>query len=189
MTNEIILADALDWAKSMPDKSVDHIITDYEYGTVFPFEEFKRICKGTILTFCDQRDDPMNGEWSEKAYWIKTPSTKNTKNKLSRFVEEIHIYRTWYGFDRFNNDLHWSNYTGVYTDMVEEKGWYWKKPLSLMERLVRIYTNPGDIVADPYCGSGTTLEACWKNERPYIGVDHNKEWVEFCNYKKELFWR
>jgi DNA modification methylase len=187
--NQIICSDAYEWAKSMPDKSIDHIITDYEYGTDFPFEEFKRICKGTILTFCDQRDDPMDGQWSEKAYWIKTPSTKNTKNKLSRFVEEIHIYRTWYGFDRFNSDLHWSNYTGVYTDVVEDKGFLWKKPLSLMERLVRIYTCEGELVADPYCGSGTTLEALKKHDRRFIGVDHDPKWVQLCMSRDEFRWR
>lgn len=182
--NQLICADAEKWAMSMPDKSVDHIITDFEYGTFFPFDQFKRICRGTILTFCAPKDDPMRGMFDEKAYWIKTPSTKNTVKKLSRFVEEIHIYRQWFGgHDIFNTDLHWSNYTGVYNDLVEEKGWYWKKPFSLMERLVRIYTKEGDVVADPYCGSGTTLEACLKWNREFIGVDNNPDWIQFCTTK------
>lgn len=182
--NQIICADACEWAKSMPDKSVDHIITDYEYGTDFPFFEFKRICRGTILTFCAPEDEPMGRFWNEKAVWIKTPSTKNYKKKLGRFVEEIHIHRQWFGgHDIFNTDLHWSNYTGVYTDLVEERGWYWKKPLSLMERLIRIYTLPGDLVVDPYCGSGTTLEACLKWNRCFVGIDNNQEWIQFCTSK------
>lgn len=179
--NEIICANAYEWAKSMPDKSIDHVITDYEYGTEFPIKEFLRICRGTIMTFCAPEDSPLGIFLCERAFWIKTPSTKNYKRKLGRFVEEIHICRRHENRgDVFNTDLHWSNYTGVYTDLVEEKGWYWKKPLSLMERLVRIYTAPGDIVADPYCGSGTTLEACLKWRRPFIGVDNDSKWVEYC---------
>lgn len=179
----IIEADAYAWARSQPDKSVDHIITDYEYGTYFPFSEFRRICRGTIITFCSEYDHPMDELYSEKAYWIKTPSTKNYKKRLGRFVEEIHIKRQEY--DIFNTDLHWSNYTGVYTDLVEEKGWYWKKPLSLMERLVRIYTKEGDTVLDPYCGSGTTLEAAKKWNRKFIGIDVDSKWVEYCKEKYE----
>lgn len=177
----IVHADTLGWVKNQPSKSVDHIITDYQYGTVFPFIEFLRICRGTILTFCTETDDPLDGNKTEIAYWIKTPSTKNTTKHLSRFVEQIHIFRN----DEYNifnglgspEGLHWSNYTGVYTDLVEDKGWEWKKPLSLMERLVRIYTAKNDTVLDPYCGSGTTLEACRNLGRKWIGVDINEKWV------------
>lgn len=179
----LICANTLKWVKSQPSKSVDHIITDYEYGTEFPFVEFLRICRGTIMTFCSEYDDPLEGNRTEIAYWIKTPSTKNNQTHLSRYVEQIHIYRSG-DYDIFNgmsnSNLHWSNYTGVYTDMVEEKGWLWKKPLSLMERLVRIYTNPNDLVLDPYCGSGTTLTACQNLGRRWIGVDKDQKWIDYC---------
>lgn len=178
----IIEADAIAWAEAQPSKSIDHIITDYEYGTFFPFDEFIRICKGTILTFSSNKDLPMGNRWTEKAVWIKTPSTKNYKRRLGRFVEDIYVYKQ-NKYDIFNADLHWSNYTGVYTDLVEEKGWYWKKPLSLMERLIRIYTMKGDTVLDPYCGSGTTLEAAKKWDRHFIGIDIDPKWVEYCNEK------
>lgn len=176
----ILQADTLEWVKFQSDKSVDHIITDYEYGTEFPMSEFVRICRGTIMTFCSELDRPFGDVFipDKKAYWIKTPSTKNNRKEISSFVEEIHIlYSPLYRI--FNSGLHWSNYTGVYTDLVEEKGWYWKKPLSLMERLVRIYTNPGDTVLDPYMGRGTTLEACKKWGRNYIGIDIDPEKVEY----------
>lgn len=166
------------WAKTMPDKSVDHIITDYEYGSFFPIVEFIRICRGTILTFCSEQDRPFEDNPIKKAYWIKTPSTKNFQTNFGRFVEEIHIFRQEHYV--FNTNLHWSNYTGVFTDLVEEKGWYWKKPLSLMERLVRILSNEGETVADPYCGYGTTLRACKNWGRNYIGVDIDEEKVKWC---------
>lgn len=179
---KLICSDAYEWAKTVPDKSIDHIITDYEYGAYFPFDEFVRICKGTILTFCSEKDNPLQGNITERAYWIKTPSTKNYKKRLGRFVEHIHILKQD-EYDVFNTNLHWSNYTGVFTDLVEEKGWYWKKPPSLMERLVRIYTNPGDTVLDPYCGYGTTLEACSKWGRESIGIDIDQERIDYCKEK------
>lgn len=178
---KLILADILEWVKSQPSKSIDHIITDYEYGTEFPIQEFQRICRGTILTFCGELDNPTRGLLTKKAYWIKTPSTKNNQKELSRFVEEIHIVRPSDGYYVFNTHLHWSNYTGVYTDVVEEKGWLWKKPLSLMKRLVSIYTNPNDIILDPYMGSGTTLQACLDlGRRQCVGIDKDKRWIDYC---------
>lgn len=177
----LLQIDALTWIRNAADKSVDHVITDYEYETVFPYEELLRICKGTILTFCAAGERPFDDNKVERAYWIKTPSTKNNKasRKLSRYVEEIHILRRD-EYDVFNTELHWSNYTGVYTDMVETKGFYWKKPLSLMERLVAIYTQPGDVVLDPFCGSGTTLQSCINLDREWIGLDHNEERIAEC---------
>lgn len=175
----VILWDALEWAQKQDSKSIDHIITDFEYGSYFPLMEFLRVCRGTIMTFCSEKDLPMLGKETEVAYWIKTPSTKNYSKHLGRFVEQIHIFRQTH-YDIFNTNLHWSNYTGVYTDMVEEKGWLWKKPLSLMKRLVSIYTSPGDLVADPYCGSGTTLEACRDLDRRWVGVDNDPRWVKHC---------
>ena len=175
----LICADTFKWVKSQPNKSVDHIITDYEYGTEFPLAEFVRICRGNIITFCSEFDFPLGSAFTEIAYWIKTPSTKNNTKHLSRFVEQIHILRNLDN-DTFNSDLHWSNYTGVYTDMVEEKGWMWKKPLSLMERLVRIYSNKGDLILDPYCGRGTTLQAAHNLGRSYIGIDIDQTMIDYC---------
>lgn len=172
----IICADAYQWLSEQPDASVDAIITDYVYGSEFPWEAF-RVCKGNIITFCAQEDRPFDPD--ERAYWIKTPSTKNYSKHLGRFVEHIYIHRGERGV--FNAGLHWSQYTGVYTDLVENpNGHQWVKPLSLMERLVKIYTRPGDLVLDPFCGSGRTLQACANQGRRYIGVDIEQKWVDYC---------
>lgn len=44
-----------------------------------------------------------------------------------------------------------------------------EKPLSLMVELVRDFTNPGDLVCDPFAGSGTTGVACLKLGRRFLG--------------------
>ena len=43
--------------------------------------------------------------------------------------------------------------------------------MGLIERFIRATTNPGDIVLDPFCGCGTTLEAAHKLDRQWIGID------------------
>lgn len=46
-----------------------------------------------------------------------------------------------------------------------------QKPLDLMQWLVSTYTNPGDKVLDPFCGSGTTGAACVALHREFVGVE------------------
>jgi DNA modification methylase len=54
-------------------------------------------------------------------------------------------------------------------------------PESLAEDHILSWTNPGDIVLDPMAGSGTTLKMAKMNNRNYIGIDINQEYVELCN--------
>jgi len=53
-----------------------------------------------------------------------------------------------------------------------------KKPLKLMQWLVRLVCQPGGIVVDPYCGSGTTLHAAHLEGMKYIGIDNDPEAYE-----------
>lgn len=53
----------------------------------------------------------------------------------------------------------------------EALGYPTQKPEALLERIVSAYTNPGDLVADFFCGSGTTLAVAEKLERKWIGTD------------------
>ncbi|GAJ00104.1 unnamed protein product, partial [marine sediment metagenome] len=55
------------------------------------------------------------------------------------------------------------------------------KPLALMKYLCTLTKTPtGGIVLDPFCGSGTTLMACKKLKRDYIGIDNNSEYCEIA---------
>ena len=53
-----------------------------------------------------------------------------------------------------------------------------EKPIALMEKLVRLCSQPGELVCDPYAGSGTTLLACQRNGRRAIGVELNEKHCE-----------
>lgn len=53
----------------------------------------------------------------------------------------------------------------------ERTGYKTKKPVPLYERMVKASSNEGDIVLDPFCGCGTTIEAGIRNGRNVIGID------------------
>lgn len=60
----------------------------------------------------------------------------------------------------------------------ERTGYPTQKPVELLERIVRISTDEGDLVMDPFCGSGTTLVAAKRLNRSYIGIDCNPDAIE-----------
>ncbi|HEX8289793.1 MAG TPA: site-specific DNA-methyltransferase [Pyrinomonadaceae bacterium] len=53
----------------------------------------------------------------------------------------------------------------------ERLGYPTQKPITLLDRIVRASSNPGDIVFDPFCGCGTTIYAAEKAGRKWIGCD------------------
>jgi site-specific DNA-methyltransferase (adenine-specific) len=59
------------------------------------------------------------------------------------------------------------------------------KPLGLMEDLVYFYSNEGEIVLDPFSGSGTTAVACEKLNRRWIGIEINEEYCEIAKKRIE----
>ena len=53
-----------------------------------------------------------------------------------------------------------------------------QKPVALLERVIKASSNVGDVVLDPFCGSGTTLDAAHKLERKWIGIDEGQQAIE-----------
>ena len=59
-------------------------------------------------------------------------------------------------------------------------------PVHLLERLLLMSTDEGDIVLDPFSGTGTTAIAAKKLGRKFIGVDIDPKYVEITNRKLEI---
>jgi site-specific DNA-methyltransferase (adenine-specific) len=66
--------------------------------------------------------------------------------------------------------------TNCWTDILqaagnESLGYPTQKPLALLERIIEMSSNEGDVVLDPFCGCGTTVHAAQKLKRQWIGID------------------
>jgi site-specific DNA-methyltransferase (adenine-specific) len=57
----------------------------------------------------------------------------------------------------------------------EKTGYATQKPLGILERIVRVHSNPADLVLDFFAGSGTTGEAAARNGRTFCLVDESAE--------------
>ena len=52
-----------------------------------------------------------------------------------------------------------------------------QKPEALMERIIRASSNEGDLVLDPFVGSGTTCRVADVLKRRWLGIDINPEYI------------
>jgi site-specific DNA-methyltransferase (adenine-specific) len=65
----------------------------------------------------------------------------------------------------------WTDIPPVNSQAEERVGYPTQKPLPLLNRIIAATTDPGDLVLDPFCGCGTTIEAAETSGRQWIGID------------------
>ncbi|MBN4064401.1 site-specific DNA-methyltransferase [Dehalococcoides mccartyi] len=73
-------------------------------------------------------------------------------------------------------DVWWQ--TIVPTNGKERTGYPTQKPIAILQRIVKVHSNPGELVMDFFAGSGTTGVAAAKNERQFVLADANPEAVQ-----------
>ena len=66
------------------------------------------------------------------------------------------------------------------TNGKERTGYPTQKPIAILERIVKLHSNPGELVMDFFAGSGTTGVAAAKNDRRFVLVDANNEAVQIA---------
>lgn len=109
------------------------------------------------------------------------------KNKL-KFSYELIIwaskgFKHKYNYDdmfKINNDELQDVWTIPAVGMKEKKFGYHptQKPEELLERIINATSNPGDVVLDPFSGSGTTCFVAKKLNRNFIGIEKEKEYFD-----------
>ena len=118
----------------------------------------------------------------EDILWYVKDETKYTYNKIPSTIKK----KTGGTIGR-KNGCAYRALSNVWTDISPIVPWSservkhpTQKPLSIMERIVTIYSDLGDAVLDPFMGSGTTMVAAKKLGRHYIGGDISLDYVEIA---------
>ena len=62
-----------------------------------------------------------------------------------------------------------------------------QKPLQILKDIIFWCSNKGDIILDPYCGSGTTIIAAEQLERKFIGIEIEQKYVDITNHNRQLY--
>jgi site-specific DNA-methyltransferase (adenine-specific) len=65
----------------------------------------------------------------------------------------------------------WEDIPPINSQAQERLGYPTQKPEALLERIIQASSNEGDVVLDPFCGCGTTVQVAQKLNRRWIGID------------------
>lgn len=65
----------------------------------------------------------------------------------------------------------WTDIPPISSGAAERLGYPTQKPIALLKRIIAASSNEGDVVLDPFCGCGTTVDAAQTLKRNWIGVD------------------
>lgn len=103
----------------------------------------------------DEWDEESLIHWPKKGGWPRRIAAEP-------FVLEdrtVPVGDVWTDIDRINQAA------------KERLGYPTQKPVALMERIITASSNPGDVVLDPFCGCGTTVDAAQRLGRKWLGID------------------
>ena len=190
--------DCLEGLKALPDKSIDLILTDPPYG--------KKADKGTN-GFGVAKNRRYAGGWDKEAppQQVFNEMFRVAKNLIifggNYFGNMLPTSNCWIFWDK-KGDIAFQNpfadgeliYTtfkkpvkkivfrqqGFITDSKDKRYHPTQKPTELVQMLIEQFTEPGQIVCDPFLGSGTTAVAAVKTGRHYIGYEINPDYFQIC---------
>lgn len=143
------------------------------------------MCSGWFVSFCTAEGiwkwaeainaSPM--KYKRACHWIKPDSTPQLNGQGPAQGAE-HFVCAWAG----KGHAKWNagGKRGVYTHLVnnpERTGKHpTEKPRRLMSEIIADFTNPGDLILDPFAGSGTTGVAAMMAGRRFIGIEKDRKY-------------
>ena len=80
----------------------------------------------------------------------------------------------------------WDDISVPYWSMPENTAHPTQKPEKLLAKLILASSNPGDIVLDPFAGSGSTLTTAKKLSRHYVGIEINEQYCVWAEKRLEM---
>jgi site-specific DNA-methyltransferase (adenine-specific) len=89
---------------------------------------------------------------------------------------------------RWNGGGHaaiWTHAARYGCNTQEPNGHPTPKPIDLMLELVELFTDPDEVVLDPFCGSGTTGVACLRLGRRFIGIEKDAGFAQVARERLE----
>ncbi len=109
-------------------------------------------------------------------YW------RYTKENMNRLLSEGRIHQSSPGsvprMKHYLDEMRGVSLQNIWDDIppigakaAERLGYPTQKPLTLLERIIQVSSNPGDVVLDPFSGCGTCISASQMLGRNWIGID------------------
>lgn len=154
------------------------------YDQAYVDQDYRRIEEGSGRRY--RISDVTSNNPGGRYEWKGTPAPGNrywaySQDAMERFEAEGRLVYSSNGYPqlkRYLDEMPGQMVQDVWTDIqpinnraAERLGYQTQKPLSLLERIITASSNPGDVVLDPFCGCGTTVDAAQRLGRQWIGID------------------
>lgn len=175
----------------------------YYFERMIPIiEELKRLMKrgGTLYWHCDYRTNAVYRIILNKIFgdrlsfrneliWHYPNKTHPCLTKRSYLCNHnnVLVYTKVLPNQVLGNQLNLKEFehlerctvwTIPYAPTTERVGYPTQKPIELYTRIIKASSNAGDVVLDPFCGSGTTLDAAECLGRKWIGIDQSEQAID-----------
>ncbi len=149
------------------DNMRNEIIWCYRGGGV-PRKDFARK-HDVILRYSKSDDYYFNVDA------VRVPYSDDVLNSLpSRYDKSYRANKVYAGYRPHPDGKHpddWWPIQAILPSSGERRGYPTQKPKALLERIIKASTRPGDVVLDPFCGSGTSLVVAESLGRQWLGID------------------
>jgi len=193
-TADIRLGKFEDLEKDIADNSIDAIITDPPYGGEYlhVWEDLSRIGSrilkpsGWLVTYVGKLYLPAIIEKLNENleyYWtisLKLQGAHRSYHARKAFEEWRPILIFQKPPFRRTDDYFGDLITGSGRDKTLHK---WQQNIGGVEKLIKIFTKPGDLILDPYAGAGTFLIAAKRLGRNFIGIDSDPECIKIMKHR------
>jgi site-specific DNA-methyltransferase (adenine-specific) len=146
-----------------------------------------RVTRRWVLVFCDELSfgewvtafEAAGVEYIRKGTWVKLcPMPQMSGDRPATGTEEIvvgHAPRQS-GRTRWNGGGKTAVYRANPQEDIDSRAHPAQKPLTLVEAMVRDFTDPGETILDPFAGSGTTGVAALRLGRRFIGWERDPKY-------------
>ncbi len=143
---------------------------DVSSGRKYMLDNFSQEGKGEPRKFGDKVLAPPNGKhwiWSQEKIDEgmlsgKIVFTEKGNPRVKRYLDEVK--------GEYMSSM-WTDIPEINSQAKERLGYPTQKPEALMERIIKASSNEGDVVADFFCGCGTTIAVAQKQNRKWLGAD------------------
>jgi site-specific DNA-methyltransferase (adenine-specific) len=195
MTYRLYQGDCIEYMRSMEAGSVDLIVTDPPYPKEFEHlygdmaREAKRVLRhgGSLMTLCGHyqlaRVIPAINEHLKYRWLVKY----DQPGSHARMAMGIMV--TWKPFLWFVNDVlsPRRNVTDCAIGKKRSKtsGHPWEQEMGYALWAIQNLTDPGDLVLDPFLGSGTTAIAAILEGRRFVGIELDPKYYEMAQRRIE----
>jgi DNA modification methylase len=149
--------------------------------------EMVRVCKGWLLCFCQAEavqawrecHEAADAKYKRAMVWVKTDGAPQfTGDRPGMGYESIVASWCNGGRSKWNGGGKHGVFIIPGRDNNFKKEHQTQKPIRLMNELVSLFSRPGDLVLDPFMGSGTTGVASLDQGRRFIGIELNEKYFD-----------